>query len=304
MTAGRYVLIALLAAVLAGCGSVASKPMPAPPDIASKPGEPATGKRGGYYLDDGPGENPPADIDAIPDAVPRPEALLPRANRPYVALGNSYTPMTEIQPYQARGVASWYGRRYHGNKTSSGEVYDMYGMTAAHPTLPIPSYVRVTNPDNGRSVVVRVNDRGPFHAERLIDLSYAAAYKLRLVEKGSGLVEVEAIAPRAAPALATAAAEPTVPAPPLAAAEPVPPRDGLFVQLGAFQLRENAEELQAKALSRGPGLNAPVESWYNNGIYRVRAGPYGNRADAENDAAALRRALGISTYVTIQQETP
>lgn len=189
----RHVPAALLAALLAGCGSMASKPMPAPPDVAAKPAEPGASKRGGYYLDDGPGDNPPADIDAIPDALPRAEPPLERANRPYVALGEKYTPMTAYQPYKASGIASWYGRRYHNNKTSSGEVYDMYAMTAAHPTLPIPSYVRVTNSQNGRSVVVRVNDRGPFKKDRLIDLSYAAAYKLRLSQQGSGPVEVEAI---------------------------------------------------------------------------------------------------------------
>ena len=186
MNLHRYLVLGVLL-LLAGCGTLGSKPQPPARESASKPASQVTApKRGGYYLDDGPGDNPPADIDALPDAQPRPEPLLVRANRPYVALGENYTPMTAFQPYRARGMASWYGRRFHGNKTSSGEVYDMYGMTAAHPTLPIPSYVRVTNPDNGRSVVVRVNDRGPFHKERLIDLSYAAAYKLRLIGKGSG----------------------------------------------------------------------------------------------------------------------
>src|SRR4029078_1366538 len=105
------------------------------------------------------------------------------------------TPMTAIQPYKARGIASWYGRRYHGQKTSSGDIYDMYGMTAAHPVLPLPSYARVTNVQNSKSVVVRINDRGPFHSDRLIDLSYTAAYKLGIVTAGSDLVEVESIIP-------------------------------------------------------------------------------------------------------------
>lgn len=147
----------------------------------------------GYYLDDGPGCTPPPDLDSIPDAVPRPEPILARATRPYVVFGREYRPMTVLEPYKARGVATWYGRRYHGNPTSSGERYDMYGMTAAHPTLPIPSYARVTNLRNGRSVVVRVNDRGPFLGERLIDLSYTAAARLGYVEAGSAQVEVELI---------------------------------------------------------------------------------------------------------------
>lgn len=157
----------------------------AKPDGASKPG--------GYYLDDGPGENPPANLESIPDAVPKEEPLQPRLNKPYVALGQTYEPMTKALSYKKRGVASWYGKRFHGRKTSSGEPYDMYAMTAAHTVLPLPSYAKVTNLANGRSVVVRINDRGPFKKDRIIDLSYAAAYKLGLIARGSGLVEVEAV---------------------------------------------------------------------------------------------------------------
>ena len=152
-------------------------------------------QKGGYYKDDGPHERPPANLDRVADAVPRVEPLHKFANRPYTALGKSFTPMTSLQPFRQRGVASWYGKRYHGQKTSSGEVYDMYAMTGAHPTLPIPSYVRVTNLANGRSVVVRINDRGPFTSERVIDLSYVAAYKLGYIQAGQARVEVESIVP-------------------------------------------------------------------------------------------------------------
>ena len=119
--------------------------------------------------------------------------------RPYTVLGQSYTPMTRLTPYKERGIASWYGKRYHDQKTSSGEIYDMYAMTAAHTVLPMPSYARVTNLANDKSVVVRINDRGPFRSDRLIDLSYTAAQHLGLLGRGSGLVEVEAIVPGAAP---------------------------------------------------------------------------------------------------------
>jgi len=163
----------LLVLVLAGCGS--------------------TAKKGGYYKDDGPQDNPPSNLDRVPDAVPRNEPLSRFANRPYSAMGKDYVPMTKVQPFSQRGLASWYGKRYHGQKTSSGETYDMYQMTAAHPTLPIPSYARVTNVKNGKSVVVRINDRGPFRSDRVIDLSYAAAYKLGYVQAGQATVEVEAI---------------------------------------------------------------------------------------------------------------
>ncbi len=177
---------AVLALSLAACSSTR------PPSGGGAPAGSAS-RSGGYYLDDGPGADPPKNLDAIPDAVPRAEPLNPRTARPYVVFDRQYVPMTSLAPYRERGVATWYGRRYHGQKTSSGEFYDMYGMTAAHPTLPIPSYVRVTHLGNGRSVVVRVNDRGPFLNGRLIDLSYTAAAKLGYVAAGSAEVEVELI---------------------------------------------------------------------------------------------------------------
>ena len=151
---------------------------------------------GDRHEDDGPSGPPPANLDGIADARPRSEPLNPGANAPYNALGRKYSPYQSLRPYRQRGLASWYGRKFHGKPTSSGERYDMYAMTAAHTILPIPSYARVTNLSNGRSIVVRINDRGPFHAERIIDLSYAAAYKLGFVNAGSVRVEVEAILPR------------------------------------------------------------------------------------------------------------
>jgi rare lipoprotein A len=154
---------------------------------------PAPSKRaGGYYLDDGPGLNPP-DIDAIPDASPKLEPLATRANRPYSIFGIQYLPLTQLKPYRERGFASWYGKKFHGQTTSNGERYDMYAMTAAHPTFPLPSYAKVTNPKNGKSVIVRVNDRGPFLNNRIIDLSYTAAAKLGYVNSGSTEVEVSLI---------------------------------------------------------------------------------------------------------------
>jgi rare lipoprotein A len=153
-------------------------------------------KKGGYYKDDGPGANPPSNLASIPDASPRSEPLHKYANRPYEVFGRKYVPLASVQPYHQRGVASWYGKRFHGQKTSSGETYDMYAMTAAHPILPIPSYARVTSVRTGKQVIVRINDRGPFHSNRAIDLSYAAAYRLGLIGTGSGEVEIEAIVPR------------------------------------------------------------------------------------------------------------
>ena len=308
MTESRRFAVALIALALAGCSSLGGKvsekpkspviergeksetPQPVPVKPEQLPG------KGGYYLDDGPGDNPPPDIDAIPDAVPHAEAPLVRANRPYTALGEAYKPMTEYQPYKASGVASWYGRRYHGQKTSSGEIYDMYGMSAAHTTLTIPSYVRVTNPENGRSVIVRVNDRGPFKKDRLIDLSYAAAYKLRLIGKGSGLVEVEAIDALAADA------KPVQPSLNLdkSVTSKVAVNSGTFLQVGAFRQKDNADQLRDKIVQSGVVQSGGVESWYNDGIHRVRLGPYPSRDDAERVSAQLKQSLGLSAIVTNQ----
>ncbi len=311
ITLMRGMMACLLAFTLTGCGSMGgilgekTKPAVSEPGDKSKPAkaEPAQTEsssqkpgKGGYYLDDGPGDNPPSDIDAIPDAVPRVESLMARVNRPYSALGESYIPMTEYRPYRAVGVASWYGRRYHGQKTSSGEVYDMYGMSAAHPLLPIPSYVRVTNPENGRSVVVRVNDRGPFKKDRLIDLSYAAAYKLRLVGKGSGDVVVETID-------ATNDADKVI-KPVLSLDKKIDTdavaTDGSFVQVGAFRQKENADQLRDKISRSGFSKNGAVESWYNDGMHRVRIGPYLSRDDAERVAAQLKQSLGLTAIITKQ----
>jgi rare lipoprotein A len=232
----RLAIALAAAAVIAGCASP-SVPGAGESSVGPAPGAGAgSTRRGAYYLDDGPGDRAP-DPDSVVEPVPRPEAVLERTTRPYVIFGREYRPMSRMEPYRARGVATWYGRRYHGNPTASGERYDMYALTAAHPILPIPSYARVTNLSNGRSVIVRINDRGPFLRDRLIDLSYTAAARLGYVEAGSAQVEVELItqfgqAPLAAPeagtgrtgALATAARLPESAAP--AVVSPVPAQAG------------------------------------------------------------------------------
>ena len=271
---------------------------------------------GAYYLDDGPGDNAPANLDSVPSATLKLEQPLPRANKPYVALGQPYTPMTAYQPYKKQGVASWYGKRYHGKKTSTGEIYDMYGMTAAHTVLPIPSYAKVTNPANGRSVIVRINDRGPFKRDRLIDLSYVAAYQLRLVNHGSGLVEVEAIdtsvaAMQTAAAPVSAASRPEQneaegvliqAVPNEAATSPsakldAPVAPGVYLQLGAFKNEANSQILQKKIQDSGLVENAAAAKVYNDGLYRVRLGPYASRVEAENMAAKIRQQLNMTAVI-------
>ncbi|MEP7299518.1 MAG: septal ring lytic transglycosylase RlpA family protein [Burkholderiales bacterium] len=203
----------VLVAVLAGCASG-----PITPRVAR----------------DGPEATPPPDLGRVPDAEPRVEPIRSGGpNKPYDVLGKSYVPITRDAPFTERGLASWYGRAFQGRRTASGEVYNMYAMTAAHPTLPIPSYARVRNPSNGREVVVRINDRGPFHAGRIVDLSYTAALKLDLL-RGVGAVELQRITfddirtgawrrdVATEPAVAVAVAVTPPPAVVVAAAEPAP----------------------------------------------------------------------------------
>lgn len=166
------------------------------PKVAGAPVMPAANSgRGGYYQDDGPGDNPPPNLLQTPDAEPKIEPVAKSTSRTYTVLGRTYTPISDDRPFRQRGIGSWYGKKFHGQRTASGERYDMYKMTAAHPTLPIPSYARVTSLDTGKSVIVRINDRGPFHASRITDLSYTAALKLGLLGKGSHEVEIERLLP-------------------------------------------------------------------------------------------------------------
>ena len=216
MTRSRILNVCTTLAVLAlvGCGTAptvtdtgtlsktprTSKPVIKAPSNAKPDGglpalPPANSGRGGYYQDDGPGDSPPANLADVPDADVRNDPLLPYSNRPYVVFGKTYTPITDDQPFTQIGVGSWYGKKFHGQRTSSGEIYDMYKMTAAHPILPIPSYARLTNMVSGATVIVRINDRGPFHADRAIDVSYTAALKLGLLGKGSHELKIERILP-------------------------------------------------------------------------------------------------------------
>lgn len=303
----RVALVALIALLLAACGTSPQRATSSSTTEIARPA-PATSRGGGYYKDDGPGDNPPADIASIPDAEPKAEPLLKFANKPYVALGQSYTPATEVKPFKQRGLASWYGRRFHGKRTSSGETYDMYAMTAAHPTLPIPSYARITNLDNGKSVVVRINDRGPFHSKRVIDLSYTAAAKLGYIGTGHTQVEVEAVVPTdemiaanrrrdaspaaIAPAVASAAgpavtekSAPPVAAAASSAAAQASAADDPIAQLAA---QRNAESEAAPAAATDKSDNEP------SGIF-VQLGAWRSLDMAENLRGRVRREFATVT---------
>jgi len=296
---------------------------------------------GGYYKDDGPGSVSSVELSKIPDAKPHAEPLRDRNNKPYTVNRKTYTPGTRVEPFRQSGIASWYGRRFHGRPTASGEKYNMYAMTAAHPTLPIPSYVRVTSLENGRSVVVRINDRGPFLHGRIIDLSYAAAGKLGYTSKGSARVEVEQIIPgsetpvrepgpipdEATPqpiAASEARSEDMVSATPLtndgmeatnayraeSTSEPyqeVPETgtaqgsnavlSGVFLQLGAFISRENAESFQSHVSSKLGSSTVKTEMLVEGGYFRICTGPYASSSEARAAAEWIEDRTGIQPFI-------
>ena len=254
----------------------------------------ASTRPGGYYQDDGPHARPPVDVTKVPDAVPRAEPVNERNNRPYQVFGVNYQPLTSAHGYHERGVASWYGKKFHGRKTSNGETYDMYTMSAAHKTLPLPSYARVRNLNNGRSVIVRVNDRGPFRDNRLIDLSYAAAHRLGILGNGTGIVEVEGLS--ANEPVTTIAARAPAGIIPTAQAATVP---RLYLQAGAFTSRENAENLRNR-LAQANLKPVHVEPAQVDGVplYRVRLGPL-DSVDASDRLAERVQAEGLPKPIVV-----
>ena len=292
-------LVFLIVAAIAACGTAPKMALPS----ASAP---VAGKSG-YYKDDGPGDIPaPATLDAVPDAVPRAEPLHRFANRPYMVFGREYVPATSLRPYQERGIASWYGRKFHGEKTSTGERYDMYAMTAAHPTLPLPSYARVTGVATGKSVIVRVNDRGPFLHDRVIDLSYAAAHRIGIAQKGSGDVQVEAIIPGATPVIAAVPLPPVIPNPSAwsasvpspVAVDPMPVQraaSGFAVQLGAFASNSNAHHFLEHVQNQLATAGVEAKIRQGNSLFRVYVGPYAERDEARRVAQRLESAFGFTT---------
>lgn len=273
------------------------KGTPNGPVDASLPKLPRAGSgRGGYYQDDGPGDNPPPGLRDVPDAVVKYEPYAKFANKPYAVFGTTYTPLIGDEPYSQRGTASWYGVKFHGQRTSSGEPYDMYKMTAAHPTLPIPSYARITNLANGSSVVVRINDRGPFHADRVVDVSYTAALKLGLLGKGSHEVEINRLFPGDPSLLASerravaSAAQEAAPPPAIAALmlEDRVDMDSAAVarpQAQAPALVKVMVATQADQAAAGTAPAAPSAS----GFY-LQLGAFGREGKAEEMSEMLRKS--------------
>jgi rare lipoprotein A len=234
---------------------------------------------------------PPANLDAIPDPVPRAEPRSTRGNPvSYEVFGKRYHLLASSEGYRERGVASWYGPDFHARPTSSGEPYDMYAMTAAHKTLPIPAYARVTNLSNGRSVIVRINDRGPFVANRIIDLSYTAAHKLDMWRAGTAFVEVEVITPGAAAGITRDITPPA----PVALTGP-----SLYLQVGAFGVIDNAEKLAQRL--RGSGIDKVGVAGPTGAppLHRVRIGPITDVAAYDAMAERVAR-LGLTSHLVTE----
>jgi rare lipoprotein A len=270
---------------------------------------------------DGPPANPPSDLVSRPDPEPRVEALrVGGPNKPYQVLGQSYTPLAADLPVAETGLASWYGRKFHGRPTASGEIYDMYAMTAAHRTMPLPSYALVRNPANGREVVVRVNDRGPFHADRVIDLSYTAALKLGVlrgvapvevrrlthddIRSGRWRSETVVVAVNAPAAVATIDDEvPPPAATPVATATTaaISAATGYWVQLGAFRQRQGAHDLRQQLARELAWLEPWLAIIDDRTLFRLQAGPFATRSEAQGTAERIRGDAASLQPVVLQR---
>ena len=279
----KHIFIIIISWLLIGCQSIDP-----PFKKESKKNQSDVKNSGAYYLDDGPDENPPDNLDKIPDAQPKYEPLSKWASRPYVAFDKKYTPMTKIIPFKEEGYASWYGKRYHGKKTSIGETYDMYQMTGAHKTLPLPCYIKVTNLKNKRSVIIRVNDRGPFIDERIIDLSYAAAHRLRIIETGSELVRIEMV-------------NPSLTSKNIKGADNVTSANSsmkyFYIQAGAFSSEDNAFYL-INRLSKIQFRNSlNIKKLSKNSLHLVTIGPYDTKKDAEQALKDIAQKIQLNSFI-------
>lgn len=262
--------------------------------------------RGAYYKDDGPGDNPPSNLELTLDAEPKVEPYLTSCSKPYVVFGKTYTPILDNRPFTERGTGSWYGKKFHGQKTSSGELYDMYKMTAAHPTLPIPSYARITDLANGKQVIVRINDRGPFHTNRIVDLSYTAALKLGYLGKGSSELLLERLLPADIEKMAEAKKNGTA-----VAATPIPaPETQDSAKLDALIREKSAADAAPPAISDNAAVAdamlIPAVTTTPNTVsgYYLQFGAFGLRSNAEATFIRLQSKLAqLPEFEIVRQGT-
>ncbi|MBT1444628.1 septal ring lytic transglycosylase RlpA family protein [Shewanella sp. JM162201] len=275
-TALLLTLLSMLT-LLYGCSSS--------PDSASGGSAAGSGKKDRYHQkDDAYPENAP-DVSKIPDAVPRYEPYSRKGNRPYTVLGRSYDVMASAANFRESGTASWYGTKFHGYHTSNGEVYDMYTMTAAHKTLPLPSFVRVRNIDNNKEVIVRVNDRGPFHDGRIIDLSYAAAYRLDMLKTGTARVVIESI---------------YFPTPPSDAVVSAQDPNNYFIQVAASADKSRLTHM-GKKLAKEYQLSYRLQP--HGDLYRLQLGPLGHEGIASKLLQKMRQQGYPAGYLVTEPKS-
>lgn len=259
---------------------------------------------GGFYGGDAAPTNSAQDFDAIPDAIPKHEPLSPTGNKPYTALGKSFRPLNSANGYVKRGIASWYGTKFHGRRTSSGEIYDMWGMSAAHPVLPLPTYVEVTNLDSGKKIVVKVNDRGPFLHNRIIDLSYAAAHKLGIAKHGTGRVEVRALNPDSYSDSADFAQYSDIVGSIDSAknAQQSSSAGEYFIQVGAYSEFANARSMRNRLRQQGHPIypDSEQENKTQGVPYKVKVGPFQTLNSAAAAKHALEQLLGQAVILLAQ----
>ncbi|OGT71850.1 MAG: hypothetical protein A3H44_06850 [Gammaproteobacteria bacterium RIFCSPLOWO2_02_FULL_57_10] len=269
----RTVVVAAVVILLAACAGSPPPPAGTPTMSASDAYQASR-----YDIQQDRGPSGGLDVSQVREVIPGPVRRTSAGNRsPYTVNGRTYQVMRSEEGYRERGFASWYGEKFHGHKTSNGEIYDMFQLSAAHKSMPIPGFLRVTNLENNRSIIVRVNDRGPFHSDRVLDLSYAAAYMLDFHNKGTAMVEIEAIVPPAAPTLA----DQSVPVQRAPAPVSMAGGTGQFLQVGAFSDLRAAEQLSQKlrALTTRPVFIRSVENEDQQSLHRVRVGPIPDAAE-------------------------
>lgn len=287
----RHFLTSAAILMLAACSSVSQPP-------AGQSGRVATTQSDRYSIQQDRAPSVPLNPALIRDVVPQPVVRTAAGNRsPYTINGRTYRVMASEEGFQQTGLASWYGEKFHGHQTSNGEVFDMYQISAAHTRLPIPSYVRVTNLENQRSIIARVNDRGPFHDDRIIDLSYAAAYRLGFHNQGTALVHVEAIVPgQQSVILASAPAASTT-------TSPAAVGDGRYLQAGAFSDLGAAQRLsdRLRAMTSRPVFIRSIEAAATRqSLHRVRVGPIADNREIQ-DITDMMRAAGLEDPYVVDE---
>ena len=240
------------------------------------------------------GAGKPIDTSLIPNATPKPETVTKAGNKsPYEVFGKTYWVLPSNKGYKQSGVASWYGTKFHGRLTSNGEIYNMYGMTAAHKSLPIPSYARVTNTENGRSIVVRINDRGPFHDHRIIDLSYVGALKLGYADKGTAKVIVEAIDTTSSSDPKPITVTPSNTAPKTSIPKVATAETGQYLQVGAFTSMATAQQLKNKISHL---VNQPIKLRTQDKLHKLWIGPIADKIELLSIKAMLKKTANLSTF--------